>query len=753
MSSHLRPSSSSTFMKRKMLSTLNMYKHNILFSNFNHVPISSKILFNNIPSHVSYIHTTSAIFSTRTNRIEDITDTNVLDKEYTIPTIVFPPAKEFLRLGVFDAISSGLASKGLSEPTPVQKAVIPRLLAGENIVMAASTGSGKTLAYLVPIIQSLIAQEKNDGYKRLSRRPRCLVLVPTRELARQVLSEIKTLSHLSKISSAAVIGGEQYTLQKKSLDKLVDIVVASPGRLMQHKEQGNVYLSHVDRVIIDEVDTMLTQGFGADIRAILRTVLNVKTRADERFAESNLIENKPTAHVPRPVQLVMATATLTKSVRSLLSDVQGEGGFNIEFPDPSNKTPKKLDGTEKRVTMKIVELDGLHRSLPNVKHMVEHSKGSDKLELLVSILSRSANKNMRTMIFCNTIDSCRAVEYALNDAENIQTKSLLARPVVSSIHSSLTSKSGSIPGGADGAENKLALCYHGDLNSREREANLAAFREGSQQFLVCTDIAARGLDIPEIDHVIMFDYPLNPVDYLHRSGRCGRAGRKGLVTSILTKRDEVLAEAIQGAMAKGLPLDSLSSNKKDYMEKGKLASVVGRRTKEQVHEDKAKKLSILNQQSFPLKKRPFPLPRLSSSRTTKSKITTTRSNNNSNNKNNNNKNNKSKSKPIINIKTNTKDVKGKRSITFPRFNKSSAPPSSSSYSSSSSARSSSKSSTSSTNYNNNNSNNNKKSPFSHSKSKKSSSSSSPYDDNDDNSNIKNNYQFNKGNKFPRKSSS
>ena len=123
------------------------------------------------------------------------------------------------------------------------------------------------------------------------------------------------------------------------------------------------------------------------------------------------------------------------------------------------------------------------------------------------------------------------------------------------------------------------LSYHGDLNSREREVNLEKFRNRDVQYLVCSDIAARGLDIPDVEHVIMFDFPLNPIDYIHRAGRCGRAGRKGIVTALVAKRDKVLSDAIQGAIARGLPIDSLSSSKRDYTEKGRLASVLGRQSK------------------------------------------------------------------------------------------------------------------------------------------------------------------------------
>lgn len=404
--------------------------------------------------------------------------------------------------------------------------------------MAASTGSGKTLAYILPAIEAMHGEELL-GYMRKNMRPRCLVLVPTRDLARQVLSTVKQLSYRAKVSSCAVLGGEPYALQKKSLDRVVDLVVASPGRLMQHKEQGNVFFSHVNYIVIDEVDTMLTQGFGSDIRAILRMVLQ-KKRTVEMLAEP---------------QLVMATATLTKSVKDLLGDVQG--GFNIEYADPKNITPKKLTGEETRVKMQIVEVDGLHRSLPNVQHLFEKAAGQDKITLLKDILRREAAKAKRLLVFCNTVQSARAVEYAVNE---------------------------------DGSTN--AVSYHGELNSKEREANLDKFRSGEEKIMVCTDLAARGLDIPETDHIVLFDFPLNPIDYLHRTGRCGRAGRKGKVTALVTKRDEVLANAIQQAIRNNQPIDKLSSDREDYKPRPKTAT----RTSffEGIHRPRPRKAGLKN---------------------------------------------------------------------------------------------------------------------------------------------------------------
>ena len=216
------------------------------------------------------------------------------------------------------------------------------------------------------------------------------------------------------------------------------------------------------------------------------------------------------------------------------------GGFNVEFNDESNLTPRRFDGSEERVEMSIVEVDGVHRSLPHVQHNMEEVKGLDKMLVLNNVIEQYRSRTARTLIFCNTIDSCRAVEYSLNESEIV------------------------------------TLAYHGDLRGSEREENLDKFRSGHCQYLVCTDIAARGIDIPAIEHVILFDFPLNSVDYIHRAGRTGRAGRKGVVTSLITKRDLVLSRAIEGAMARGLPIDSLSSSKRDYQDRARLADVVGR---------------------------------------------------------------------------------------------------------------------------------------------------------------------------------
>jgi superfamily II DNA/RNA helicase len=359
------------------------------------------------------------------------------------------------------------------------------------------------------------------------------------------------------------------------LERLVDVVVASPARLLQHKAKRNLYFSQIKYIVIDEVDTMLTQGFGSDIRSILKYVMTRKTDEGE---------------IDKP-QLIMATATLTKAVKKLLSEVEGKA-MNLDSIDPrtansasqssssyssstaavaagglnsksiittrrdqkmaelklyqqqlkEQKMNKRIiNSTSQAIEMQTVEIAGLHHILPNVKYLFEETKGMDKLLYLQSVLEKNVPKMKRTLIFCNTINSCRAVEFFIQELMNADL---------------------------------ICKGYRGDMLSNEREFNLEQFRRGEIPILIGTDIAARGLDIPEIDHVILFDFPLNPTDFIHRAGRCGRAGRKGTVTSILKKRDIVLSSAIQGAMARNLPIDNLSSSKQDYMVSETIESAV-----------------------------------------------------------------------------------------------------------------------------------------------------------------------------------
>ena len=403
----------------------------------------------------------------------------------------------FRRLGLIEPLVDSLASLGFTDPSPIQRAAIPEALGGGNLVFAATTGSGKTLAYLLPTVQAMKAAEAAAGSDAEvpTKRPKVLVLVPTRELAEQVLAVAKQLSHYAKFRSCIVVGSGDYGQQRRALGGAVDLVVASPGRLLKHRELGHMHLSQVTHVIIDEVDTMLVQGFGPDIKRLLSPILFSPARKES-------------------VQFVLATATLTKAVRRLLEDG--------EFPP-----------------CRLLETSDLGQAVPTASHHFVNAAGRDKLEMLTDMLQghtgHKRTGDSAAMIFCNTVASARAAEHALRDA------------------------------------GVACASYHGDMASSGRIEALAAFKSREVDFLVCTDLAQRGLDLPHVGEVIMFDFPMNSVDYLHRAGRTARFGKQGVVTSLVTKRDMTLASAIERAVGLGEPLDQLSNDKRDYLPGGRLA--------------------------------------------------------------------------------------------------------------------------------------------------------------------------------------
>lgn len=256
------------------------------------------------------------------------------------------------------------------------------------------------------------------------------------------------------------------------------------------------------------------------------------------------------------MQVILTTATLTNAVKRLLGDNTVKPSFN--YKTHSADGDSQLSSTIRLPpNLRLVEAPGLHRAVPTLQQIFIDVGQMDKLSLLTDAIQSHRHRNPSfgeegsdqklTLVFCNTVSSCRAAEHALAEA---------------------------------GLE---SLCYHGELNSSARAENLVKFRSGSIPILVCTDIAARGLDVPEVDHVVMFDFPLNPLDYLHRAGRTARgtAGlkkdgsskNKGKVTALVAKRDKVLAKAIEDAVMRGDRLDSLTGRKSDYLPSGKLGNV------------------------------------------------------------------------------------------------------------------------------------------------------------------------------------
>jgi superfamily II DNA/RNA helicase len=456
-------------------------------------------------------------------------------------------------LGLYTELVDCLQGElGLPAPTPVQTLVIPELLKGEkeSLAFLAATGSGKTLAYLLPLMQQLKQQEHFENYERRSRRPRLLILAPTRELALQITQVMKSLSHSIKLSSQALVGGQDRGNQRRGLaDRPVDVVVATPGRLLQHWKDGTVFLGGLDSIVLDEMDTMLEQGFQRELREILYPLLYKET--------PTIPENDGGKRIPLPAmketapRIILTSATMTQTIQKLLGD-------NPKTSKLALGAKKLYGGTNSSATssyakqlllppMQIISAPGLHKTVPRLEQIFVDVGNTDKISLLVDVIS--SQKTGATIVFCNTAASVRAVQYAL-------------------------------------AESRVkTLAYHGELNSAARAENLSNFRRGAAEassaeydlddddddterhpnVLLATDLAARGLDIPQVDHVVMFDFPLNAMDYLHRSGRTARGAGRGKVTALVAKRDKVLAFAIQQAVTKGEPLDGLSSRKSDYL--------------------------------------------------------------------------------------------------------------------------------------------------------------------------------------------
>ncbi|XP_073315507.1 DEAD-box ATP-dependent RNA helicase 39 [Primulina huaijiensis] len=387
----------------------------------------------------------------------------------------------FEELGLTEEAMGALGEMGISLPTEIQCIGIPAVLKGKSVVLGSHTGSGKTLAYLLPLIQLMRRDEALHGMLMKPRRPRAVVLCPTRELCEQVFRVTKSISHHARFRSTMISGGGRLRPQEDSLNSPIDMIVGTPGRVLQHIEEGNMVYGDIRYLVLDEADTMFDRGFGPDIRKFIGPLKSRASKADGL-----------------EFQTVLVTATMTKAVQSLVDE---------EFQGITH-----------------LRTSTLHKKIASARHdFIKISGSENKLEALLQILEPSLAKGNRVMVFCNTLNSSRAVDHYLNENQ------------ISTVN------------------------YHGEVPAEQRVENLRRFKsnDGDCPTLVCTDLAARGLDL-DVDHVIMFDFPLNSIDYLHRTGRTARMGAKGKVTSLVAKKDVMLATHIEEAMMKNKSLESLS---------------------------------------------------------------------------------------------------------------------------------------------------------------------------------------------------
>jgi superfamily II DNA/RNA helicase len=357
----------------------------------------------------------------------------------------------FSHLGLSDKVLSAVAAAGYKAPTPIQDQAIPHVLARRDVLGIAQTGTGKTAAFTLPMLTML-----EQGRAR-ARMPRTLILEPTRELAAQVEENFAKYGAKSKLNVALVIGGVSFDDQDSKLTRGVDVLIATPGRLLDHFERGRLLLTGVELLVIDEADRMLDMGFIPDIERICKLV-------------------------PFTRQTLFFTATMPPEIRRITEQFL-HNPVRVEVAKPA---------TTVATTTQLL-----------IKSGREAHEKRDTLRRLI----RSAEGLKNAIIFCNR------------------------KRDVATLYRSLHRHGFSVQ------------ALHGDMDQPARMAALEQFRKGEATLLVASDVAARGLDIPDVSHVYNFDVPMHPDDYVHRIGRTGRAGRTGTAITIVAGTNDAKAVA------------------------------------------------------------------------------------------------------------------------------------------------------------------------------------------------------------------
>ena len=359
----------------------------------------------------------------------------------------------FSQLGLSDKVQAAVASAGYTAPTPIQEQAIPHVLARRDVLGIAQTGTGKTAAFTLPMLTLL---EKGRARARM---PRTLILEPTRELAAQVVESFNRYGINHKLNIALLIGGVSFDDQDAKLTRGVDVLIATPGRLLDHFERGRLLLSGIEVLVIDEADRMLDMGFIPDIERICKLV---------PFTRQTLFFS---ATMPPEIQRLVGQF-LSNPVRVEVSRPASTVATTAQFLVPSASDPAK------------------------------------KREVLRGLIRNEAGYR-NGIVFCN-----RKTE-------------------VAKLHRSLVRHGFS------------AIALHGDMDQRSRTNALESFRNGEVKLLIASDVAARGLDIPEVSHVFNFDVPHHAEDYVHRIGRTGRAGRTGTAITLAAPADDRSLAAIE----------------------------------------------------------------------------------------------------------------------------------------------------------------------------------------------------------------
>ena len=373
----------------------------------------------------------------------------------------------FSNLSLAEPLARAVAEMGYESMTPIQEQAIPVVLTGQDVMGAAQTGTGKTAAFSLPLLQRLLKHESSSTSP--ARHPvRALVLLPTRELADQVAQQIALYAKYTKLRSTVVFGGMDMKPQTIELKKGVEVLVATPGRLLDHIEAKNAVLNQVEYVVLDEADRMLDIGFLPDLQRIL-------------------------SYLPKQRTTLLFSATFSPEIKRL-------AGSYLQNP----------------ITIEVARPN---ETASTVEQRFYSANDDDKRRAIHQVLRTRGIK--QAFIFVNSKLGCARLARSL-EREGLKTTAL-----------------------------------HGDKSQDERLKALDAFKQGEVDLLVCTDVAARGLDIKDVPAVFNFDVPFNAEDYVHRIGRTGRAGASGLAVTLVSGSDARLVADIEKLLKTKLDIEAL----------------------------------------------------------------------------------------------------------------------------------------------------------------------------------------------------
>lgn len=370
-------------------------------------------------------------------------------------------------LGLSENLLRAIADCGYETPTPIQEKAIPNILMMRDLVGLAQTGTGKTAAFTMPMIEIL------DGGRARARMPRSLILAPTRELAAQVAENFELYGKYTKLNMALLTGGVNMAQQIEKLNRGVDVLIATPGRLLDLFERGHILLTGVKVFVIDEADRMLDMGFIPDIEKIASLLSPMR-------------------------QTLLFSATMAPEIKALTTKFLSN--------------PKEVSVAPPATTAK------------NVEQFIVKTSQRNKNNVIRTIIQREDIKN--AFVFCNRkrdVDSL--AKWLSNKGYN-------------------------------------AKAMHGDMDQKTRTQTLEEFKNNEIRFLVCSDVAGRGIDVSDLSHVLNYDVPFNADDYVHRIGRTGRAGQSGRAWMLVTDRDDKFLDAVEKKIKKTIEVVELEEKNK-----------------------------------------------------------------------------------------------------------------------------------------------------------------------------------------------